>query len=386
MFKVTIIKLKDIVKIGIILILIYVFSRFILKNAISYIANLTRENNNKIILCGINSESNIIKYVSKNSNNEINTKIKQTEENNIFGLQEILENGSNIFGTKNIEKTDGQEVAIIEENEFENIEKENLSEKKTIPTNIECKVVTKEPIPEIYNFEVNSVKIKNETDIDLTNIDKNTENLNINKDNIIIFHTHTCESYTQSENYTYNSSGNYRTTDLNYSVARVGDELTNYLVSFGFNVNHDKTFHDYPAYNGSYGRSLSTVSNLINTFPSDIIIDIHRDAIGSNENYAPLVQIGDDFCAQIMFVIGSNGSGLEHPNWQSNFKFAVKVQEKANEMYPGLFKPIILRNSRYNQQLGKAACIIEVGATGNTLDQTLLSMKYLANIMNETLK
>ena len=87
-----------------------------------------------------------------------------------------------------------------------------------------------------------------------------------------------------------------------------------------------------------------------------------------------------------MFVIGSNGSGLEHPNWQSNFNFAVKVQEKANEMYPGLFKPIILRNSRYNQQLGKAACIIEVGATGNTLDQTLLSMKYLANIMNETLK
>ena len=33
MFKVTIIKLKDIVKIGIILILIYVFSTFILKNS-----------------------------------------------------------------------------------------------------------------------------------------------------------------------------------------------------------------------------------------------------------------------------------------------------------------------------------------------------------------
>ena len=41
------------------------------------------------------------------------------------------------------------------------------------------------------------------------------------------------------------------------------------------------------------------------------------------------------------------------------------MQEKANELYPGLFKPIILRNSRYNQHLAKAACIIEVGATGN---------------------
>ena len=386
MFKVTIIRLKDIVKIGIILILIYVFSRFIFNNFKNCIINLKNVNNDRFLLFGINSESNIIKYVSKNNKNEIYTRTEEKNANNILGLQTILETGSNIFNKKKIEEIDGQEVAILEEKEAENLEKEDSNEINNIPTNIECKVVTKEPIPEIYNFEFNSVKIKNETDLDLSNIDQTTESLNINKDNIIIVHTHTCESYTQSDNFTYNLSGNYRTTDLNYSVARVGDELTNYLNVFGFNVNHDKTFHDYPAYNGSYGRSLSTVNNLLNTFQSDIIIDIHRDAIGSNENYAPLVQIGEDLCAQIMFVIGTNGSGLEHPNWQSNFKFAVKIQEKANEMYPGLFKPIILRNSRYNQQLGKAACIIEVGATGNTLDQTLLSMKYLANVMNESLK
>lgn len=386
MFKVTIIRLKDIVKIGVILILIYVFSRFIFKNFKNCITNLKSVSNDQFLLVGINSESNIIKYVSKNNKNEVDNKIEDTNINSVLGLKTILETGSNIFRTKNMEEIDGQEDAIIEEKEAEDLEKENSNEINNIPTNMECKVVTKEPIPEIYNFEFNSVKIKNETDLDLSNIDQNTESLNINKDNIIIFHTHTCESYTQSDNFTYNSSGNYRTIDLNYSVARVGDELTNYLSVFGFNVNHDKTFHDYPAYNGSYGRSLSTVSNLLNTFQSDIIIDIHRDAIGSNENYAPLVQIGEDLCAQIMFVIGTNGSGLEHPNWQSNFKFAVKIQEKANEMYPGLFKPIILRNSRYNQQLGKAACIIEVGATGNTLDQTLLSMKYLANVMNESLK
>ena len=64
-------------------------------------------------------------------------------------------------------------------------------------------------------------------------------------------------------------------------------------------------------------------------------------------------------------------------------KFAVKIQEIANKQYKGLFKPIILRNSRYNQNLGKAACIIEVGATGNTLEQCLNSMKYLAEVINE---
>lgn len=177
--------------------------------------------------------------------------------------------------------------------------------------------------------------------------------------------------------------GTYRTTDLNYSVARVGDELQKYLTNFGFNVNHNKTYHDYPAYTGSYSRSLATVQGELNNFNSDIIIDLHRDAIGSKETYAPLVKIGEDYCAQVMFVMGTNGGGLTHPNWENNLKFAVKIQEKANEMYPGLFKPIILRNSRYNQHLGKAACIIEVGATGNTLDQALKGMKYLAEVFNE---
>ena len=84
-----------------------------------------------------------------------------------------------------------------------------------------------------------------------------------------------------------------------------------------------------------------------------------------------------------MFVIGTNGGGLYHPNWQSNLKFAIDIQQKANEMYPGLFKTMIVRNSRYNQHLGKAACIIEVGATGNTLEQCLTSMKYLAKVLDE---
>ncbi|MCI8397063.1 MAG: hypothetical protein HFJ52_05415 [Clostridia bacterium] len=52
----------------------------------------------------------------------------------------------------------------------------------------------------------------------------------------------------------------------------------------------------------------------------------------------------------------------------------------------GLFRPIILRNSRYNQHLTPATTIIEVGATGNTLDECLNSMKYLAKIFDEVMK
>lgn len=241
-------------------------------------------------------------------------------------------------------------------------------------------------VPNKYTDAFNGVEIKNGTDYTLTDDILNPSSLNINKSDILIFHTHTCESYTPSEAYQYEETGTFRTTDLERNVVKVGSELTTYLLSYGFNAFHDTTYHDYPAYSGSYGRSMATVENLLISHPNtDIIIDLHRDAIGDT-SYAPSVKIDNDVVAQLMFVIGTDGGGLEHPNWQNNLKFAITVQQKANELYPGLFRPILLRNSRYNQHLGNAACIIEVGATGNTLDQSLLSMKYLSLVLDKVLK
>lgn len=252
-------------------------------------------------------------------------------------------------------------------------------------TNLNTKVIDS-IVPNTYTNSYDGVDIKNGTDYTLTDEILNPIGLEYNKSDVIIFHTHTCESYTPTEAYPYEESGTFRTIDLNYSVSRVGDSLTDQLTSYGFNVIHNKTYHDYPAYTGSYGRSMGTVQGILNEKPNtDIIIDLHRDAI-ADTTYAPSVQIGDEIASQLMFVIGTDGGGLEHPNWQQNLKFAISVQKKANELYPGLFRSILLRNSRYNQQLGKAACIIEVGATGNTLEQSMTSMKYLAKVLDEVLK
>ena len=54
-----------------------------------------------------------------------------------------------------------------------------------------------------------------------------------------------------------------------------------------------------------------------------------------------------------MFVIGTDGGGLTHKDWVQNLKFAIKIVQKGNELYPGLFKPIMVRNSRYNQHVAK---------------------------------
>ena len=217
---------------------------------------------------------------------------------------------------------------------------------------------------EVYTNTYGSVKVRNESKYKLTEeMIEPTVDFN-NKQDILIFHTHTCESYTQTPTRQYIATGNYRTTDQNNSVVYVGDVLTEYLVSKGYNVRHNKTYHDYPSYTGSYNRSYQTVSQeLADGDWTELVIDLHRDAIGNGSDYGPTVKIDDEVVAQLMFVIGTDGGGLEHPNWLNNFKLAVKLQEKANELYPGLFRPIILRNSRYNQNLASGACIIEVGAT-----------------------
>ena len=272
---------------------------------------------------------------------------------------------------------------IEKENEIQNNQNSSQSEQeiKLADTNVKTEVIENN-VPNKYTNSYNGVQIKNESELNINEQQLN-ENLEFNKNNVVIFHTHTCESYTSSEKYSYEHNGSFRTTDLNFSVARVGDELETQLKSYGFNVIHDKTYHDYPAYSGSYARSLTTVQNIMMSNPNtDIIIDLHRDVI-ADSTYAPKVKIGDEYASQLMFVIGTNGTGLEHPNWIENLKFAIMVQKKANEMYPGLFKPIILRDSRYNQHLGKCACIIEVGATGNTLDESNNSMKYLGKVLSD---
>lgn len=233
-----------------------------------------------------------------------------------------------------------------------------------------------------YTDEYNGVFINNGTNYQLTQ-EMLTPDVEVNKNKVAIYHTHTCESYTPTEQYQYTASGNFRTIDLNYSVSRVGDELEKALNSYGCTVIHDRTYHDYPAYNGSYSRSLITAQNMLSANPdAEIVIDLHRDAI-ADETYGPRVKIGDEYVSQLMFVIGTDGANSAHIDWLQNLKFAIKVQQKANELYPGLFKPIILRNSEYNQHVAKAACIIEVGSTGNTLEESMGAMKYLARIIEE---
>ena len=400
MFNVKILRMRDIRKclVGIILTIAIVIC------TTRYFSSVKKENTKEKVIKET-AQINIFKFGSltsclnktiptmSNINEEykkIEKENKETETKNY--LEEFIKTEiSSIKGIELAEQNKQQNTNKEDEqiNTVENNKTTDTQEdgKITLASNEATKteVVTPNPIAENANVQYGNVKIKNQTTYNLTEDILNPD-IKIDNKNILIFHTHSCESYTPSEKYQYTQTGNYRTTDKNYSVIRVGTELENYLKQYNINVIHDTSYHDYPSYTGSYTRSLQTVENILKTNQSDIIIDLHRDAVGSRPDYAPTVKIGDDYAAQIMFVIGTNEGGLWHPNWQQNLKFAVKVQQKAEEMYPGLFKPIMLTKSRYNQHTGKYANIMEIGSTGNTLDQCLTSMKYLSAVLNEVLK
>lgn len=310
MFNVTVLKMRDIFKviIGITFLVVVVLG-------ISKIFHKDTKENSK----GVQKIENGIKALSQFSMincmdqtiptmSSINQEYKniakeddQKENKNI--LQEMLK--TQISSVNAIKES--EEITNKENNEnIQENEKNQTEEKQEIQLaqeGLQTQVITQNPISENSNVTYKNVKIKNQTSYTLTEEMLNPD-ITIENKNIVLFHTHSCESYTSSDKYPYTPTGTFRTTDLNFTVVRVGTELENQLKQYQYNVIHNTDYHDYPSYNGSYTRSLATVENILKTNPSDIIIDVHRDAVGSRSDYAPTVKIGDtDEAAQIMFVI-----------------------------------------------------------------------------------
>ena len=210
MFNVTVIRLKDIIKIIAIVIIIYVLSKFVFssvptQNGFSQSISI---NTTELIKLGINTESSIFKNVlnDKEAETEKTEEVEADFKN--ISAKSILNIGSNIFKTNKQEQIVGQDLNQVNENTETNTnsEEQKTAQMPVATTDVNTQVVTQNPITEKYNREFDGIKIKNETSYELTDNMLNINDLNINVNDIIIFHTHTCESYTQTEKYQYEAS------------------------------------------------------------------------------------------------------------------------------------------------------------------------------------
>ena len=129
------------------------------------------------------------------------------------------------------------------------------------------------------------------------------------------------------------------------------------------------------------------VENYLAEYPSiAIVIDLHRDALGSGDVvYKTKAEVQGQSSAQVMLLIGTGENGLYHPNWRENLKLALYMQNAMDDKYPTLARPIALKKERYNQHLTTGSMIIEVGSSGNTLSEALLAIDLFADSVGPAL-
>lgn len=205
--------------------------------------------------------------------------------------------------------------------------------------------------------------------------------LETGKPQILIIHTHSSEAYSPAGLDKYDDLGTNRTLDQSLNVIRIGKELAKIFEDCGLNVIHDTQVFDYPSYTGSYNRSCEAVEKYLADYPSiKIVIDLHRDALCSDTVTYKTTATEQGVCAsQVMLFVGSDASGLEHPNWRQNLSLALYLQNAVCQSYPSLMRPITLTKYRYNQHLSPGSMILEVGSNGNTLQEALAAIRLFGN-------
>lgn len=202
---------------------------------------------------------------------------------------------------------------------------------------------------------------------------------------VLILHSHGCEAYTPTDKYSYDPGRDFRTTDKSLNVVRVGDEIQRELEAQGVTVLHDTTLCDEPDFNKSYATSLSVAKKYLAADPDiGVVLDVHRDSIVDGKG-SQVKTKGPDGASQLMFVMGTDMGGLEHPLWRQNLSFALNLQRRLIDSHPGLMRPINLRSSRFNQHLTTGSLIVEVGSDGNTLEEALAAAKIFGRELGEYL-
>lgn len=195
---------------------------------------------------------------------------------------------------------------------------------------------------------------------------------------VLILHSHTTESYTQTADSRYEESSEYRTLDSGYNMIAIGEIVVQTLEKSGIEVIHDTDLHDYPSYNGSYTHAAASTKSYLEAYPTiELILDLHRDAADTaSGQLVTRCSVGGESAAQLMFVVGTD-TRLEHPDWEQNLSLALKLQVLLERENPGICRNMNLSRNRYNQHLGERALLIEVGAAGNTQAQAELAAREL---------
>ncbi len=158
-----------------------------------------------------------------------------------------------------------------------------------------------------------------------------------------------------------------------YDVARA---FRDDLQAQGIDVILDESTH-LPHDSGAYRRSRQTAERLLQHAP-DAIIDIHRDGIPDQSEYA--ATIDGEKASQVRLLVGRSNQ-----NSAVNREFAKQIKAVADKQYPGLIKDIFIGKGNYNQDLSPNAILLEFGTHTISKERVLNSTDMMAEVVSTTL-
>lgn len=205
---------------------------------------------------------------------------------------------------------------------------------------------------------------------------------------VLIMHTHTCESYLVGEGDYQDQTYTCRTTDSSQSVVAVGQRMSEKLAEKGICVIHDGTMHDNPAFNGAYARAEETIKAILEKYPSiKVVLDVHRDGIVENDGtpVAAVNKINGKEAAQVMIISAASDGYYYVPNYLQNFHFACLLQQHMESANPGITRPVLFQYCNYNQHLTTGSLLLEIGSQGNTLEQALYTGELIGESIGDAL-
>ena len=331
---------------------------FAAKSVFSSGINFKNLKNN--IFCNSNSDN----ILTNSGNNSINPKNKSTiSPTPSFNME--LPNVSSANNEGDEYHDPNEKTYKIIESQFgtSGIRHENFSVKNTTGQNINI-----------------DAELSRKPDVHITNTDE---------PQVLIFHTHTSESYINKDQNFFYENFYPRSLDNQKNVTRVGEEITKKLIKNGINAIHDMTYHDYPTYNGSYSRAAKTIKSQLEKHPSlQIIIDIHRDSLGSKETgkIKPIFKYNDKKAAQMMIVSGCDpDNSLGFPDWEKNLRLALRLQKYCETMFPGITRPLNFAKVKYNEHITPGSLLIEVGSDVNTLEEAINTGAMIGEALSKLL-
>ena len=305
--------------------------------------------------------------------------VSDNKEENI-----VSENIDSQVVSSNIENIIPEDIKILKEK----------AEKEYANSSNDGEIISLDYSQQNATSKFNEIYIRNTTlnqDINIEEYLNKKVQISITKDKpaVLIYHTHTTETYEILERNFYTNSRSTRSMNSQENMVRIGEEICKILEENGYKTIHDRTIYDEKV-SGAYDRSRQNISKILKDNPSiQVALDVHRDSIYQKDGsrIKTVTEINGRNAAQIMIISGcEDGNVTDFPNWKKNLTFALRLQEKLAYDNKNLMRPLMFCSRKYNMDLIPCALSIEIGTDANTITEAVYSAQLFANSLSKFLE